>query len=464
MFESTKIFTDIAEKRSAHYNEIKDALDLVFNFIVSHKRIVYGGMSVDFALKMSGHKGIYADDTVPDYDFMSPDFYNDSNALAIELANAGFTNISSINAQHITTRRVRVNFVPVADITYIPPNIYETLPYLEYRDKNKKLRIIHPDFQRLDMHRAFSIPLENPPQEVFLFRAKKDEKRFRLLDQAYPINVVKEAMQKSAIKSFAIPKTYLQNAVIGGVIAYGFLYSMFSKLLKISAKIAIDSHFTEKELVISYPQELDKKIKFTIITDHFEQLVAQIQKDTGAEPQYYNKYLDDFKPQSIEIAQYEIFDNQTRKLPVFNCANLLQEYPPEKNNDVQTQNIWIAQVQNILLYLLLKAHECRECREIYLALYTSLSHMITEAETHDLRAFLLSAQMYGESNWSPDYIVSIREKLALIHGEPIAHSRPIFGFYPSNSHDYPPFDIEASDLFQIDGKLRKEPFKPITFN
>jgi hypothetical protein len=44
MFESTKIFTDIAEKRSAHYNEIKDALDLVFNFIVSHKRIVYGGM------------------------------------------------------------------------------------------------------------------------------------------------------------------------------------------------------------------------------------------------------------------------------------------------------------------------------------------------------------------------------------------------------------------------------------
>lgn len=452
MIENTKIYTDIAEKRTTHYNEISRALDMVLNFIIERKLIIYGGMAIDLSLKISGHEGIYAEDALPDYDFMSPDFYNDANILALRLADAGFTNVSSINAQHITTRKVRVDFVPVADITYIPQNIYDILPTLEYKISHKKMRIIHPDFQRLDFHRAFSTPFEKPPLEVFLWRAKKDQKRFRLIDQQYPIDFTWAGNSKT-MQEFVIPQKYLQNCAIGGVLAYGLFCVIFERMTpSANFLLPIRSKFADKDLIISYPSEVSDIIKFNIICDNFEPLVAKISKDLAETPKYFNRYLDDFRPRTIEISQYEIFDNQTRKLPVFDC---------------EVKNVFLAQAQYILMYFLLKIYDCcnsdKKHKNFYLSLYTSLAKMVAEAETLGLREFFLSAQTYGETNWSPDYVDSVRKKISIIENKQIPQLRPIFGFYPEHSRAWDPFDLDSSELFQINGKLRKEAFAPITF-
>lgn len=463
MIENTKIYTDIAEKRTTNYNEISRALDMVLNFIIERKLIIYGGMAIDLSLKISGHEGIYAEDALPDYDFMSPDFYNDANILALHLADAGFTNVSSINAQHITTRRVRINFIPVADITYIPQNIYDILPTLEYKILRKKMRVIHPDFQRLDFHRAFSTPFEKPPLEVFLNRAKKDQKRFRLMDQQYPIDFNWEGNTKN-MQEFIIPQKYLQNTAIGGVLAYGLFCTIFEAVVpSVNFLLPIRSKFVGENLIISYPSEVGNIIKFNIICDNFEPLAAKISKDLAEKPKYFNRYLDDFRPRTIEIGQYEIFDNQTRKLPVFDC---------------EVKNVFLAQAQYILMYFLLKIYDIHDSSEkftigkkhiadkyknFYLSLYTSLAKMVTEAETLGLREFFLSAQTYGETNWSPDYVNSVREKLAIIENKQIPQLRPIFGFYPEHSRSWDPFNLDSSELFQINGKLHKEAFTPITF-
>src|SRR5271168_4672680 len=123
-----KKYVDISEKRSIYYNDIDKAFKIVQDFIIENKRILYGGLCLDINLKMSGHEGIYAEDAIPDYDIMSPDFYSDSNLLAKLLYDAGLPNISSINASHFNSRRVRVNFITVCDISYVPPNIFDKVP------------------------------------------------------------------------------------------------------------------------------------------------------------------------------------------------------------------------------------------------------------------------------------------------------------------------------------------------
>src|SRR5262249_38025243 len=130
----------------------------------------------------------------------------DSNELACILLDAGFENISAINASHITTRRVRLNFVAIADITYIPQNIYDAIPYMTVSKMKEYngLRVVHPDFQRMDMHRAFCIPYANPPLEVIWYRLKKDQKRFRLLDAQYPILSTNQMSEKYSVQKFAL--------------------------------------------------------------------------------------------------------------------------------------------------------------------------------------------------------------------------------------------------------------------
>ena len=134
VLDNDKRFEDYAEKHSWNYNDIERALDIVHKFILKKQRILYGGMAIDLALKAKKHKGIYREDAVPDYDFMSPDFFKDSLELADILYKAGFQNVGAINAIHVSTRRVRIDFIPIADITYVPKVIYNQFQRSNIRD------------------------------------------------------------------------------------------------------------------------------------------------------------------------------------------------------------------------------------------------------------------------------------------------------------------------------------------
>jgi hypothetical protein len=197
---SEKAYLDIAEKRNINYPYIEKALAIVQKFIREKHRILYGGMAIDLNLKSAGQPGIYAESAIPDYDIMSPNFYEDSLELADILHQAGLPGVSAINALHITGRRVRVNFVSVCDMSYIPLEIYNAIPTrtIQNLSKYKGLRVVSPDFQRLDLHRAFSHPYENAPQEVIRQRFAKDQKRFKLLDAQFPL--LKEAKEAKGSK------------------------------------------------------------------------------------------------------------------------------------------------------------------------------------------------------------------------------------------------------------------------
>ena len=185
-----KLYKNIAERRVPNIKEILFALDQVALFIKRHRRILYGGMAIDMALKYQGHAGIYTDAIMPDYDFYSPENAMDSLRLARILDETGeLKDIDCINALHLTTCRVRINsFNFVADLSYYPEPYYGAIPTLEY----KGFRIVHPDFQRIDLHRSLSFPYEGAMErENYKNRYEKDIKRWNLLNEICPLKLIK---------------------------------------------------------------------------------------------------------------------------------------------------------------------------------------------------------------------------------------------------------------------------------
>lgn len=184
--DSKSLFDIILEEKILGRDMIVKALKVVEGFIRDRGLMLYGGIAIDYALKMANNGfGIYSDISLPDYDFRSCFNYEDAISLADELYKAGYPNVQVINARHVTTRRIRTSYIWVADITYIPPELVDNIPTLICDG----FIITHPDFQRCDLHSSLSFLLEGAPREVILHRYKKDIERLALIDRFYPVKI-----------------------------------------------------------------------------------------------------------------------------------------------------------------------------------------------------------------------------------------------------------------------------------
>lgn len=281
---SSKEYEILLEKKSPYYLENLRALAVVKDFLITKKRILYGGMAIDFALKKAGQGGIYSSEVIPDYDFYSPNYVEDSCELANQLVQLGFTNVNVINAIHITTRRVRINdLVVVADIGFIPFDIYNTLPFLEYQE----LRFIHPNIQKIDQLKACSFLYDDPPMESVNNRLKKDMTRFKMLEETYPIqsNIKANKLEKvslsedlnsnSIIREHYVLSDYIsdefmetwKDQVWGGKLQYILLYNAFIEFANDQKKQNVDTN-------ILHPDKVDLPI--IIYSNHPKKLLATL--------------------------------------------------------------------------------------------------------------------------------------------------------------------------------------------
>lgn len=170
-------------KKGLYAADIIRGSDITAKYVRRENRILTGGMAIDFALRLKG-ASLYDEDELADYDFYTPQHYHDAYEIGLWLVRTKFPYVTVINGLHATTMRVRVAYEAVADVTYIPQNIYDEMPTLRY----KGYRIIHPNFQIINQHRALSKPYENPPREVIMGpRWKKDMERHDLLYSHYPL-------------------------------------------------------------------------------------------------------------------------------------------------------------------------------------------------------------------------------------------------------------------------------------
>lgn len=271
ILEKSKKYEYLVTSFDPAFNSIIKAIDIVKSFIIDNGLIVYGGTGLDYALRLHGDK-IYPDEmlAIPDLDFYSPKNVEHSYNLADLLYKEGFTEVRAINAEHMLTMRVdMIDNHFIADITYIPPEIFKKLPYLEYNG----MKIIHPLFQRIDIHSSLAFPYDNVPREVIFQRWSKDIKRFNKMNKHYPVQVVGDAIPTRTM----IVGNELRHYVLSGFLAYAILYNEYVKSMKrfnveplkdiiatnlsINDKITFDTIDQKVEIMHFKPDKLREEIE-----------------------------------------------------------------------------------------------------------------------------------------------------------------------------------------------------------
>jgi hypothetical protein len=142
--------------------------------------IGYGGMAINMSLPKD--KKFYRDNDVPDYDFFSHNALEETKKLADIYYKKGFTDVEAKAGQHHGTYKVFVNFIPVADITQIPKEIFDALK----KDSIRVAGILYapPNFLRMSMYLELSRPAGD------ISRWEKVLKRLTLLNKHYPLTSI----------------------------------------------------------------------------------------------------------------------------------------------------------------------------------------------------------------------------------------------------------------------------------
>ena len=122
---------EVLNDQAKKYGNPKDYLEMaqiVFDFIKRKGLILYGGEAIDKNLKHAKKKGIYDSKSKPDYDFYSHDYERDSIELCNILHKKGYKFVRRIPRMHRGTFAVQANTATIADITYVPKNIFDKIP------------------------------------------------------------------------------------------------------------------------------------------------------------------------------------------------------------------------------------------------------------------------------------------------------------------------------------------------
>ena len=445
---SEKEYENIILKNDKFTEDTMIALGLVKKYILKNKLIIVGGMAIDLSLRLKG-SNLYEDDVLPDYDFYSPQNHVDAYHIAEMLHDAGLKNVSVINANHVSTMRVRVNYTVVADVTYMPPNIYKDLPTLIYRD----MRIIHPHYQMIDQHRALSLPYENPPWEVITHRWKKDAIRHDILYKYYPLvnDGTDDAIALSG-EEIKISSILFKDQCVGGFVALlywkkqaeknGFKPSIVENIGTIEidsggmvVKIPVDSHG-----VSVYSNDIlafDKNIKSE----------QSIKKE-----RMYDRFLDKLPFKIILDNKWELFDN---------AGYMMSAHKMEGSQGRLANSIYIANLQNVMLYMLTnyvllnKIKGIKRGRSFYVG-YLIARELVqwagcqySKKQLNKFKDFLPSTEVYGTGEVSDSYLNSKRIFLEKIN-------------QASGSHQHPKERLQPAIIFPetfVDGKIPQKYFK-----
>lgn len=185
-------------------DRLKEMEKIVFDFVKKNKRKIYGGYAANMLIvQKNKNAGFYdLDSELADIDFYSPEPIEDAMRLANIFQEKGFPNVIAQEAFHGGTYKVRADFTDVADISYVPKNIYHRMPFIEIKGVN----YVAPSFIMIDMFRMITDPLASG-----LNRWRKTVPRIHLIQKYYPFNKAKSRLPTKKHKSKNIPKEILDD-------------------------------------------------------------------------------------------------------------------------------------------------------------------------------------------------------------------------------------------------------------
>jgi hypothetical protein len=457
----------IAQKRDIDGPVIDRALEIVREFIISRKLILYGGLAIDYALRLKG-ANIYPDDERPDFDFFSPNNIEDAYDLADILYKQGFKDISAIRALHVQTMRVRVSFITVADISHTPQEVFDQMPTINFRS----MRVLHPNYQRIDMHLAFCFPFNNPPREDVFNRFYKDIKRFNLFEKFYPIIPNKSEEQFTQRTIIINPSL----CAIHGFAAYALLRNSLNELAEV-VKIDIPQELPNPKFEIyQIPKSNLLKITVELPTQNSDFILASPWPEealqatsTNGDNRRFDPYMDS-RPYMLQR------DDPNGIICIYSTRLRLLAISRMKNN------LNIVSAQYLLLYFLHNAQTGND-RELFLKYYKFTLKMLSAADVAlskhckhvpkdifrkviNSTPFMLTTRTLGKLNYNEAYRIRLssdiqQSHLKLPQNSPLLYNLPNLvdlpeNYYPGSARyqtqPRPSFDYNSNSMFRRSGK------------
>lgn len=168
----------IKGKTLLNNDSVKNIVNIVENFIIDNKLICYGGTAINNILPKK-EQFYNKDIEIPDYDFFSPTPLEHAKKLADIYYKLGYKEVEAKSGVHPGTFKVFVNYLPIADITYLVPELFNSVK--KEAVVVDKIYYSPPNFLRMLMYLELSRPAGN------VSRWEKVLKRLTLLNKNYPL-------------------------------------------------------------------------------------------------------------------------------------------------------------------------------------------------------------------------------------------------------------------------------------
>lgn len=315
-------------KRIVTSDDVMNIISIVEDFLKKKNLICYGGTAINNILPQEDQ--FYNKDVeIPDYDFFTTNALDDAKELTDIYYKKGFTDVEAKSGQHHGTYKVFVNYIPVADITQTPKEIFSTLK----KDAIRVGGILYapPNFLRMSMY----LELSRPAGDVS--RWEKVLKRLTLLNKNYPVTDIKcndvnfqrkMTDTRDEEKIFENVKTTLVNQ--GVVFFGGFANTLYSQYMpkKLQQKLQKAADFD----VLSNDPETTADIVKERLKDIGVKDVKITKRENVGEivPVHYEVKIGDdsiafiYKP--IACHSYNVIDIRGQKVKVATIDTMLSLY------------------------------------------------------------------------------------------------------------------------------------------
>ena len=154
-----------------HTPAVQKIIEIVEKFLQKKGRVCYGGTAINNILPTE-FQFYHKDIELPDYDFFSAENRRHNRKRFA-------TEVEAKSGMHGGTFKVFVNFIPVADITYLPKELYNSIK--KHAIVKEGIYYAPPDYLRMAMYLELSRPKGDTS------RWEKVLKRLILLNKVYPL-------------------------------------------------------------------------------------------------------------------------------------------------------------------------------------------------------------------------------------------------------------------------------------
>ena len=271
--------------------EFKDVYQVILDYIKRKKKIIYGGYAQNHLIEMKNPKDVfYKDVDLADIEFYSYEPLTDIVELCDILQKKGFKYVQGSEGAHPETYKIFVNFQNYCDLSYMPKNVYDNLPFIE----DKGIRYTHPHFMLVDAFRVYSDPITS------YFRLDKTFNRFTTLMKYYPFD---KSLEKYKIEykneltelDFKATKRFVRHRIlhnsdfiIVGHYAYNYLvkkvnlnldFNNFTYYQAISINYEEDEKRVGEYLIENYGKDIEIK-HYTPFFQFFDKHTEYYYKNT----------------------------------------------------------------------------------------------------------------------------------------------------------------------------------------